>query len=101
LEIEAKLKPFIPDFIPAVGDPDAFLKVDRPDGIEELLGLHTLDEPSLYQSDPSVLDLKLRSIYKQSSAKAIVFFLPRIIIIMLQFSKYAHHIKYNFKIFII
>ena len=27
VELENKLKPFIPDYIPAVGDIDAFLKV--------------------------------------------------------------------------
>lgn len=27
IDLEHKLKPFIPDFIPAVGDIDAFLKV--------------------------------------------------------------------------
>ncbi len=27
IELEHKLKPFIPDFIPAVGDIDAFIKV--------------------------------------------------------------------------
>ena len=27
IELEHKLKPFIPDFIPAVGDIDAFVKV--------------------------------------------------------------------------
>ncbi len=27
IELEAKLKPFIPDFIPAIGDVDAFIKV--------------------------------------------------------------------------
>ena len=69
------MRPFIPDFIPAVGDPEAFLKMDRPDGKEEPLGLYILDEPSLHQSDPSVLDLKLRSVYKQSSGKAIVILL--------------------------
>nr|SVE94557.1 EOG090X0FP3 [Simocephalus serrulatus] len=72
LEMETKLKPFLPDFIPAVGDPDGFLKIDRPDGNAELLGLMVIDEPSLNQSDPSVLDLRLRSIYKRSSAKTIV-----------------------------
>ena len=72
MEIEAKLKPFIPDMIPAVGDIDAFIKVDRPDNLPETLGLVLVDEPSLQQSDPSVLDLRLRSIYKQSSVKAIV-----------------------------
>nr|SVE87072.1 EOG090X0FP3 [Daphnia similis] len=72
LEMETKLKPFLPDFIPAVGDPDAFLKIDRPDESAEFLGLNLIDEPSLNQSDPSVLDLRLRSIYKQSSAKKMV-----------------------------
>nr|SVE71368.1 EOG090X0FP3 [Daphnia similis] len=72
LEMETKLKPFLPDFIPAVGDPDAFLKIDRPDENIEFLGLTLIDEPSLNQSDPSVLDLRLRSVYKQSSAKKTV-----------------------------
>lgn len=72
LEIEPKLKPFLPDMIPAVGDIDAFLKVGRPDGQDEMLGLEMLDEPSLQQSDPSVLDLRLRSVFKQSSSKAII-----------------------------
>jgi intraflagellar transport protein 46 len=31
IEIEAMLKPFIPEFIPAVGEVDAFLKIPRPD----------------------------------------------------------------------
>ena len=47
LEMETKLKPFLPDFIPAVGDPDAFLKIDRPDGAAEMLGLTVIDEPSV------------------------------------------------------
>ena len=51
LEMETKLKPFLPDFIPAVGDPDAFLKIDRPDEYlnlpTEFLGLTVIDEPSV------------------------------------------------------
>lgn len=46
IEIETKLKPFIPDFIPAVGEVDAFLKIPRPDGKEETLGVERLDELS-------------------------------------------------------
>ena len=40
IEIEAKLKPFIPEMIPAVGDIDAFIKVKRPDGkqVKPILG---------------------------------------------------------------
>lgn len=40
--LETRLKPFIPDFIPAIGEVDAFLKVSRPDGVEEILGLQIL-----------------------------------------------------------
>lgn len=29
IELEHKLKPFIPDFIPSVGDTDAFIKVSK------------------------------------------------------------------------
>lgn len=70
-EIEPKLKPFIPDFIPAVGDIDAMLKVERPDGLQETLGFSVLDEPCAAQSDPTVLDLQLRSISKTASSKSV------------------------------
>ncbi|KFZ67573.1 Intraflagellar transport protein 46, partial [Podiceps cristatus] len=65
IEIEHKLQPFIPDFIPAVGDIDAFLKVSRPDGKPDNLGLLVLDEPSTKQSDPTVLSLWLTENSKQ------------------------------------
>ncbi|XP_062869799.1 intraflagellar transport protein 46 homolog isoform X1 [Trichomycterus rosablanca] len=57
IELDHKLKPFIPDFIPAVGDIDAFLKVPRPDGKVDGLGVLVLDEPCAKQSDPTVLSL--------------------------------------------
>ena len=63
--LDYKLKPFIPDFIPAVGDIDAFLKVSPPDSGSEELGLAVLDEPTAGQSDPSVLDLQLRAVTKE------------------------------------
>ncbi|KAM8795555.1 intraflagellar transport protein 46 homolog [Eudromia elegans] len=65
IELEHKLQPFIPDFIPAVGDIDAFLKVPRPDGNPDNLGLLVLDEPSTKQSDPTVLSLWLTEDSKQ------------------------------------
>lgn len=40
---------------------DAFIKVPRPDGKEDGLGLKYLDEPSSTQSDPTVLELQLRA----------------------------------------
>ena len=46
------------------------VSVTRPDGQSEALGLTVLDEPTARQSDPSVLELQLRAISKQSSQKA-------------------------------
>jgi len=59
-----KLKPFIPEFVPAVGDIDAFLKIPRPDNQDEKYGLgwRVLDEPSLKQTDPAVLDQTLKTL---------------------------------------
>uniref|UniRef100_A0A8C4SIE1 Intraflagellar transport protein 46 homolog n=1 Tax=Erpetoichthys calabaricus TaxID=27687 RepID=A0A8C4SIE1_ERPCA len=59
VELELKLRPFIPDFIPAVGDIDPFLKVPRPDAKADKLGLLVLDEPCTKQSEPTVLSLWL------------------------------------------
>lgn len=47
LEMETKLKAFIPEYIPAVGEVDAFLKIPKPDATPETLGLMDLDEPKL------------------------------------------------------
>nr|KAG5706741.1 hypothetical protein BaRGS_007244 [Batillaria attramentaria] len=72
IELDHKLKPFIPDFIPSVGDIDAFIKIPRPDQKPDTLGLTVLDEPCAKQSDPTVLDLQLRAISKQTTAKTLV-----------------------------
>ncbi|CAI9728988.1 transport 46 homolog isoform X2 [Octopus vulgaris] len=72
IELEHKLKPFIPDFIPSVGDTDAFIKIPRPDMKPDMVGLTVLDEPCAAQSDPTVLDLQLRTISKQTTAKQMV-----------------------------
>ncbi|KAJ3096046.1 Intraflagellar transport protein 46 [Physocladia obscura] len=64
IEMEPELKPFIPEFIPAIGDIDAFIKISRPDQKPESLGLTVLDEPGGKQSDPTVLDLHLRAVTK-------------------------------------
>jgi intraflagellar transport protein 46 len=77
IELEHKLKPFIPDFIPAVGDIDAFIKITRPDSKPDEIGLKVLDEPCAKQSDPTVLDLHLRSISKQTNLKAVVSLLSK------------------------
>lgn len=69
IELDFKLRPFIPDYIPSIGDIDAFIKVPRPDGKDEMLGLVVVDEPSSNQSDPHVLDLFFRTLSKQSGVE--------------------------------
>ncbi|OWR45319.1 hypothetical protein KGM_204038 [Danaus plexippus plexippus] len=85
IDIDFKLHPFIPEYVPAVGDADAFLKVTTPasglrgkaladnalDFIDNL-GLTVLDEPSADQSDAALLHLQLRAISKTTSAKSTV-----------------------------
>lgn len=73
IDIDYHLHPFIPDYIPAVGDTDCFLKVIPPEIFQNnpeinsflnKLGLEVLDEPSGEQSDPTLLHMKLRSASK-------------------------------------
>ena len=66
VELFPALRPFLPEFLPAAGDIDAFLKPPRPDGAEDELGAKRLDEPAALQSDPTVLDLQLRALSKKS-----------------------------------
>ena len=58
IELETKLKPFVPEYVPAVGEVDAFLKMPKPDGQKEDLGIAQLDEPALNCEDKTVLELK-------------------------------------------
>eukprot|EP01086_Lenisia_limosa_P009560 TRINITY_DN33054_c0_g1_i1.p1 TRINITY_DN33054_c0_g1~~TRINITY_DN33054_c0_g1_i1.p1 ORF type:complete len:375 (-),score=71.77 TRINITY_DN33054_c0_g1_i1:88-1212(-) len=64
VSIEIRQRPFIPEYIPAVGECDGFLKIPRPDGKEDGSGLVRVDEPSLASSDPSILELQLRAASK-------------------------------------
>ena len=42
MDIDSKLQAFVPDYIPAIGEVDAFLKMPRPDGKPETLGLYVV-----------------------------------------------------------
>ena len=66
IELDTKFLPFIPDYIPAIGEIDPFLKVEPPEPLptDALLGLTVVDEPSTVQSDPSTLELTLRVLSK-------------------------------------
>ncbi|CAJ0933885.1 unnamed protein product, partial [Mesorhabditis belari] len=66
--IEPALKPFLLEFQPAVGDVDSFIKVPRPDEVEDNIGLTQLDEPAIKQSDPTILDMQLRHTTKEFSS---------------------------------
>jgi len=70
-----KLRPFIPEYVPAVGDIDAFLKIPRPNGKDEQFGLgwQVLDEPSLKQTDPAILDQTLKSLGNQENSNQMNF----------------------------
>ena len=71
-DLESTLKPFVPDYVPAVGNMDAFLKVRRPDGERDELGLKLVDEPGGVQSDATVLELQLRAVSKKRHGEAAV-----------------------------
>ena len=58
IDLETKLKPFIPDYVPAVGEVDACLKMGKPDGTKEDLGITQLDEPALNCEDNKVLEMQ-------------------------------------------
>ena len=62
--LKTTLKPFIPEYVPAIGEVDAYLKIPRPDLREEKLGLSKLDEPALNMSKKSYLDLLIKEFYK-------------------------------------
>jgi hypothetical protein len=64
VELEPKLQPFTPDYIPCIADIDPMIKVAMPttiqgeplkEGFETLktLGLAMIDEPNSIQSDPA------------------------------------------------
>ncbi|KAK2946608.1 putative Intraflagellar transport protein 46 like protein [Blattamonas nauphoetae] len=67
--LPAPLEPFIPEYQPTIGEVDSFVKVQRPDGVGDLLGLVVLDEPGPEQSNPSVLEMQLRNLDKLSNVK--------------------------------
>ncbi len=49
IELDTKLKPFMPDYIPCVGGIDEFIKVPRPDGKPDYLGLKVILERACWE----------------------------------------------------
>ena len=76
LELDTELAPFIPDYIPAVGDLDSFIHPPCPKPMsssqsvpKQVLGLHVLAEPCAEQSDATVLELRLRALSKSGAGR--------------------------------
>lgn len=67
VDLQVHWKPFLPDLVPAIGSIDAFIKVPRPDGDLDELGLVIVDEPSISQSNPQILKMELREQYGLTS----------------------------------
>ena len=63
LEMTAHFKPFLPDLVASIGAIDAFIKVPRPDGEQDCLGLTLLDEPTIGCSNPQIVKMQLREKY--------------------------------------
>lgn len=53
------MKPYIPSYIPSIGEVDAFLKINRPDNLPEELGLTVMDEPTIKGVDKYILEMEL------------------------------------------
>ncbi|TYZ62298.1 hypothetical protein PybrP1_009745 [[Pythium] brassicae (nom. inval.)] len=65
IEIETRLEPFVPDFIPTIGLPFDGIQIPRPDGkLDAEIGLQTLKEPSA-TSNVAELELMLQSHVRQ------------------------------------
>jgi intraflagellar transport protein 46 len=57
--LDTKMRPFIPNYVPAIGEVDAFMKISRPDNVAEELGLSALDEPTINGVDRAIFSLEL------------------------------------------
>lgn len=58
IDLETTFRPFVPDFVPAIGEVDAMLKMPKASGEPEELGISVLDEPALNCEEKNVLELK-------------------------------------------
>ena len=84
MDLDTKLKAFVPEFIPAIGEVDAFLKMPRPDGQPETLGLYVLVKMKLVRMNHHSisptrprstcnLSTRIRSIREESIPKFMPF----------------------------
>ena len=69
LELETPLKCFIPPYILAVGEVDPMIKISRPDGVDDGIGISRIDEVPSEQSNAAVIELQLRNYSKSKQSK--------------------------------
>uniref|UniRef100_A0A8R1HKL5 Intraflagellar transport protein 46 homolog n=2 Tax=Caenorhabditis japonica TaxID=281687 RepID=A0A8R1HKL5_CAEJA len=67
MELRPVLRPFTIEYIAAMGDVDLFIKVPRPDDIDDNVGLTQIDEPPCNQSDATIVDMQIRNAVKDSA----------------------------------
>jgi intraflagellar transport protein 46 len=53
IDLAPTLQVFVPEWLPCIGDLDAFVKIAKPNQDTDLIGLTVLDEPASEQTDPS------------------------------------------------
>lgn len=58
IDLETTFRPFVPEYMPNVGEVDAFIKMPKPDGSPETLGIEIIDEPNLNTADEAFLEMK-------------------------------------------
>ncbi|PIC17295.1 hypothetical protein B9Z55_023586 [Caenorhabditis nigoni] len=66
VQLTPKLKPFDIEYMPAYGEVDLFVKVPRPDDIDDNAGLTQRDEPPCEQSDATIVDMQIRNAVKDA-----------------------------------
>ncbi|EGT59375.1 CBN-DYF-6 protein [Caenorhabditis brenneri] len=67
VDLKPQLRPFTIEYLPSLGDVDLFIKVPRPDDIEDNAGLSHLDEPPCHQSDATIVDMQIRNATKDAA----------------------------------
>lgn len=67
VELRPQLRAFTIEYMPALGDVDLFVKIPRPDEIDDNVGLTHLDEPPCQQSDATIVDMQIRNATKDAA----------------------------------
>ncbi|EFO89660.1 CRE-DYF-6 protein [Caenorhabditis remanei] len=67
VELRPQLRAFTIEYIPSMGDVDLFIKVPRPDDIDDNVGLTQVDEPPSNQSDATIVDMQIRNATKDAA----------------------------------